>query len=160
MNDQPKNDGTERRFPRRLLLMSPGAAVTAVAAELLIQDRWWTQDSRCRGRSPALPTPSPDADFNRLSAVTAVSASDGWAVGQFFASSGVNPLVLRWDGNQWAQKAAHPGVTLMACQGMGNRIGLSVMGPAVMGLPGTVRCYRGGDEVRAACSTTRRVSAA
>src|SRR5439155_1646341 len=31
-------------------------------------------------------------------------ATDAWAVGQYFTSTTVNPLVLRWDGQQWTQR--------------------------------------------------------
>ena len=34
-----------------------------------------------------------------------VSATDAWAVGQYFTSTTVNPLVLQWDGQQWTQTA-------------------------------------------------------
>src|SRR5207302_1739703 len=47
------------------------------------------------------PNPSSTADW--LSAVSAVSSSDAWAVGYYFASSGDKTLTLHWNGTAWSK---------------------------------------------------------
>ena len=54
-----------------------------------------------------VPSPNPSSSVNILSGVAAVSATEAWAVGQYFAgASGDSLLVLRWNGQKWAQAAA------------------------------------------------------
>jgi hypothetical protein len=51
--------------------------------------------------------PSPDpagaSHQNWLYAVTAVSASNAWAVGKYFQGGGYHTLVLHWNGSAWRQ---------------------------------------------------------
>ena len=46
----------------------------------------------------------PVATFGtRLSAVAAASASDAWAVGQYYSSADADqPLILHWNGKSWS----------------------------------------------------------
>ena len=92
----------------------PGRNVLSAVGAATINDAWavgetgsksfilhwngafWTQ----------APSPSPSSDNNDLSGVAVVSATDAWAVGQYFVGATVvNPLVLRWDGQNWTQTA-------------------------------------------------------
>jgi hypothetical protein len=57
-------------------------------------------------------SPNAGTDTNDLSGVTAVSGTDAWAVGQFSNGAGARALILHWDGQHWALKAAHaPGTS-------------------------------------------------
>ena len=50
-----------------------------------------------------VPTPNVGDKTNWLSAVTAISADDAWAVGLWRNNSGVfGPLAMRWDGTIWS----------------------------------------------------------
>src|SRR6266480_2021658 len=46
-------------------------------------------------------SPNPGSPFNNLRSVTAVSATNVWAVGQYDTSSGFHTLVEHWNGSQW-----------------------------------------------------------
>jgi hypothetical protein len=50
-------------------------------------------------------SPSPSMGGNFLSGVSADSGTDAWAVGQDWnhANTGLNPLVLHWDGSSWSK---------------------------------------------------------
>ena len=48
-----------------------------------------------------VPSPSIPNGVNGLSAVTAVSANDAWAVGSYRTTSLTRRLILHWDGNRW-----------------------------------------------------------
>ncbi|HET7013026.1 MAG TPA: hypothetical protein VFI65_03895 [Streptosporangiaceae bacterium] len=54
-----------------------------------------------------VPSPNPGTDINDLSGVDVFSATGGWAVGQTSSGSGIMPLILRWNGNNWHQVAAN-----------------------------------------------------
>ena len=41
-----------------------------------------------------------------LNAVTATSAGNAWAVGDFFTGTAGKTLILRWNGTKWAQTAS------------------------------------------------------
>ena len=89
-----------------------GATIKRVAKDLVL--RWdgsrWSQ----------VPSPSPGgARGSGLSAVSAVSAADAWAVGcyGFNVNTGASTtLALHWDGTRWAQVATpSPGAAHSAC---------------------------------------------
>jgi hypothetical protein len=49
-------------------------------------------------------SPNPGASGNQLTAVSADSATDAWAVGTILASAGVtDTLILHWNGTKWSQ---------------------------------------------------------
>jgi hypothetical protein len=51
-----------------------------------------------------VPSPSPSSSDSALQAVSATSASNAWAVGQYFPPTGpVKTLTLHWDGTAWTQ---------------------------------------------------------
>ena len=53
-----------------------------------------------------MPSPSPGSAVNGLSSVTATSASDAWAVGDYIANVGGFPhetLIEHWNGTAWTQ---------------------------------------------------------
>jgi hypothetical protein len=53
--------------------------------------------------------PAALTDGTQLNAVTAVSANDAWAVGQYnTASDFEHPLILHWDGTAWAKQQLPP----------------------------------------------------
>ena len=57
-----------------------------------------------------VPSPNPGAYGNQLSAVTAVSPTNAWAVGIHYTSTGQGTLILRWDGATWSRVAGpNPG---------------------------------------------------
>jgi hypothetical protein len=71
-------------------------AVGSFAPEQTLIVHWdgasWTQ------------VPSPDPGIaTTLSGVSAVSASDVWAVGQYFNAGAVHTLIVHWDGSAWTQ---------------------------------------------------------
>jgi hypothetical protein len=50
-----------------------------------------------------MPTPNTGNSVNRLTAVTAISSSDAWAVGHWRDEPvGSGPLALRWNGAEWS----------------------------------------------------------
>jgi len=51
-------------------------------------------------------SPSPGARTNELFHVDALSPSDAWAVGDYFAGRALKTLVLHWNGSRWAQIAS------------------------------------------------------
>jgi hypothetical protein len=55
------------------------------------------------GQWSVVPTPSMSADMSLLTAVSAVSGTDIWAVGWTRDSVGpFDPLILHWDGTEWS----------------------------------------------------------
>ncbi|HJP65784.1 MAG TPA: hypothetical protein VKA30_05705 [Actinomycetota bacterium] len=46
-------------------------------------------------------SPNAGSSTNQLQAVDAISATDAWAVGQWFDGSANRTLALRWDGQRW-----------------------------------------------------------
>jgi hypothetical protein len=53
-----------------------------------------------------VPSPNPSQDFNDLSSVHAVSATNAWAVGTFDNGTADQTLILHWDGMAWSQLAS------------------------------------------------------
>ena len=50
-----------------------------------------------------IPSPDSGASDNSLSGVTALSASDAWAVGEYFTTKGFSrTLIEHWDGSKWS----------------------------------------------------------
>jgi hypothetical protein len=49
-----------------------------------------------------LSTPNPSSSFNLLLAVTAVSSTDVWAVGEWFDGVNVRTLTEQWNGTSWS----------------------------------------------------------
>ena len=49
-----------------------------------------------------IPSPNPGVLSNILSAVTAVSSHNVWAVGQYESNTGFNTLIEHWNGTQWS----------------------------------------------------------
>jgi hypothetical protein len=60
-------------------------------------------------RTPS-PNPAGTARQNRLIDVTAVSATNAWAVGEYFKGGSYHTLILHWNGSSWRQ-AAGPNAT-------------------------------------------------
>jgi hypothetical protein len=53
-------------------------------------------------------TDNPGPADSALLGITALSATDAWAVGQTGGSTSAVPLTLHWDGSRWTQKAVPP----------------------------------------------------
>ena len=49
------------------------------------------------------PNPAGTEHLNQLTDVAAVSASDAWAVGQYFTGTRHHSLILHWNGSSWRQ---------------------------------------------------------
>jgi hypothetical protein len=65
-------------------------------------------DHRTAGGWNRLPSPNPGTGADRLNAVTALSSTDAWAVGDAF-DEGIylhQPLIEHWDGARWMAVAA------------------------------------------------------
>jgi hypothetical protein len=59
----------------------------------------------------ATPNPAGASALNQLSGVSTVSASDAWAVGAYYSSTGEDtPLTLHWNGKTWA-KVSSPSIS-------------------------------------------------
>ena len=82
-----------------LLAMSPAAAGTAPAPGVSpgTCTAWVRQSS-----------PNPGHGDNNLYGVTATSASNAWAVGEFFVGTNTDTLTEHWNGTSW-QKISSPG---------------------------------------------------
>ncbi len=51
-------------------------------------------------------SPNPSSSINELRGVSADSATDAWAVGDYFDDTGIyETLILHWDGTSWSQVA-------------------------------------------------------
>ena len=51
-------------------------------------------------------TPNPGHLSDALSGVSAISATDAWAVGYASSRTGQQPLILHWNGTAWRQVPA------------------------------------------------------
>jgi len=63
----------------------------------------------------ATTSPNPSSTFNALSAVSSVSKTDAWAVGNYTddGTGDIDTLVLHWNGTQWSQvPSPNPSSTL------------------------------------------------
>lgn len=61
-----------------------------------------TLTERWNGKSwTRVPSPSPGTSDSQLLAVSALSASDAWAVGHFDSPAGYRSLIEHWDGSAW-----------------------------------------------------------
>ena len=90
--------GAGRRASFLAAVAALGAGLCAVAASPA------AQAAPTVGRAPAALTPNPGSKFNELFGVSAVSATDAWAVGDFINSTGgPRTLVLHWNGTAWSQ---------------------------------------------------------
>jgi hypothetical protein len=80
-----------------------GSACTRVGQTTLV--RHWNGTSWMQVASP-----NPGAKDRFLSSVSAVSATDAWAVGAYETSTGIlRTLILRWNGTSWTQVASPDG---------------------------------------------------
>jgi hypothetical protein len=67
----------------------------------------------------ASPNPAGPAHINVLWGVTATSASNAWAVGDYDNGSAQNTLILQWNGTTWAQvPSPSPGDSSNTLQGV------------------------------------------
>ena len=46
-------------------------------------------------------SPNPGPSYNHLNGITVLSASDIWAVGEYYNSAGEQTLIEHWDGSKW-----------------------------------------------------------
>jgi hypothetical protein len=77
-----------------------GFFLTAAGVQQTLAEHWdgtaWT----------AVPSPNPSATSNELRSVSATSATNAWAVGDFTDGNGiVQPLAEHWDGTAWTAVA-------------------------------------------------------
>jgi hypothetical protein len=105
---------------------SPSRAVCVVALAALLDGVCATAGTqaaraapRMAPRAPAL-SPNPSSTGNFLSGVSAVSATDAWAVGYYDNSSGVgDTLILHWNGTAWSKvKSPNPSSTSNVLSGV------------------------------------------
>jgi hypothetical protein len=73
-----------------------GPSKEAVAGEKTLIEHW---DGRAW---KIVPSPNPKADASELQAVTAISASDVWAVGRQAKPDRWEPLIEHWNGTRWS----------------------------------------------------------
>jgi hypothetical protein len=116
------NGTTWRRVAVPIPRFSLGAQLDGVAATSPANA--WAVGNYHNGRSGAyltlilhwngtawkrVPSPNAHSDENYLRAVAATSATNAWAVGEYFIRGGTadRTLILRWDGTAW-QRAASP----------------------------------------------------
>ena len=74
-------------------------------------------------------SPNPGSGFDVLDAVSAVSATDAWAVGNYSSDKGATQitLILRWNGKAWTQVASPSPDPDKS--GVNNLAGVSTVGP-------------------------------
>ena len=62
-----------------------------------------------------VPSPNPSSTYSVLFGVTATSATNAWAIGQFNPIPGAKPLILHWNGITWKQvPSPNPGGALLS----------------------------------------------
>jgi len=87
-----------------------GSSAAADGKDQLLIEHWtgggsWT----------AVTIPGPDAGRSaQLTSVSAVSATDVWAAGEYTDGGHATPLILHWDGSTWAPQAIGTGDTTYA----------------------------------------------
>jgi hypothetical protein len=92
-----------------------GEAILYQVAGVAADDVWavgYTPCSGCSAQTLVLhwdgtvwsivPSPNIPQAHNELTAVTMITATDGWAVGQAAYPGPTQPLILHWDGVQWS----------------------------------------------------------
>jgi hypothetical protein len=84
-------------------IVRAGALITSVlTVALLSSTNAQAAAGECGTGWSVLPSPNAGSGDNRLSGVTAVSASDAWAVGSFQPTGGGSKtLIQHWDGTVW-----------------------------------------------------------
>jgi hypothetical protein len=99
------------------LATSPGVLRTVV---LRWNGKAWTQ----------VASPDPGSSFSVLDGVSAVSASDAWAVGNYSSNKGItsSTLILRWNGTDWT-KVPSPSPNPDS-SGVDNLAGVSTVSPS------------------------------
>jgi hypothetical protein len=99
------------------LATSPGVLRTVV---LRWNGKAWTQ----------VASPDPGSSFSVLDGVSAVSASDAWAVGNYSSTAGdtSSTLILRWNGTDWT-KVPSPSPNPDS-SGVDNLAGVSTVSPS------------------------------
>jgi hypothetical protein len=89
----------------RLFGVAATSARNAWAVGYELQDsKYQTLIEHWNGRSwRRVPSPNPAGTehLNQLSDVTAVSATNAWAVGQYFTGTRHHTLILHWNGSSW-----------------------------------------------------------
>jgi len=117
----PAAAGTSRRMPRRAVVLS-SVAVLAVAAVIGIVAVVSGSDS-----SAGAP-PSPSMFTNFLYGVSATSATNGWAVGDYDGPTtrGQRPLLEHWRGSSWSTDAAPAGLGQCVLYGVSARTASNV----------------------------------
>ena len=87
---------------------SPSRAVCVIALAALLGAVSATHAAqaapRIAPRAPAL-SPNPSSTINELHGVSAVSATDAWAVGDYVnnTTSADDTLILHWSGTSWSR---------------------------------------------------------
>jgi hypothetical protein len=98
---------TEEVFMQALPRVRPAISFLAGVGAIALLFAGVAQASPGAGRAASIwtiqPTPNRSQDFNQLSAVTANSATDAWAVGTFRgpSSSAFKTLIEHFDGTSW-----------------------------------------------------------
>ena len=92
-----------RRGLRRCTVLASTATLTAMTATLATGS---PPAQAALSHHGGATTPETTSSNSTLSAVSAVSASDAWAVGDCASCSGHKPLILHWNGTAWKQVAS------------------------------------------------------
>jgi hypothetical protein len=91
-------------MPKAIRSLFAAVAVVAFAGAPTLS---WSVPLRAAGLAlpSSIVSPNPSSTSNTLSAVSAVSETDAWAVGYYTddATGATNSLILHWDGTGWSQ---------------------------------------------------------
>src|SRR2546429_9474978 len=90
-------DGPRERVRKR---RGPRAAAAAVALPIFLGAGAW--QASASSVWAVVPTPNVGSDINELSASSALSSTDAWAVGFFRSSNRYRTLTEHWDGTLWS----------------------------------------------------------
>lgn len=66
-----------------------------------------TSDSNCVLTWKPVSAPSPSSDSSTLNGISFASASEGWAVGSWWAQGQTNALIEHWNGDVWSTVPIH-----------------------------------------------------